>query len=203
MDIYEVLNDWGINMPNAEHLPYECIAYLCNNNSENIYYIDKFPLPVEEENYEKLDQMDICYQQIVQGEVSKDDFLQIETKYRNTMNKLWLYNKTFTEFVLPDLYFEKPSVVIDKEYKNFLSLLDDNNKKSQLFEVKQKEELEFWVQIGVRDVVGTAFYLENYKSIIVPSWSCFTIYLHDTKFYQIIEDIVTSEGLFLRHRVTK
>lgn len=50
----------------------------------------------------------------------------------------------------------------------------------------------------MRDAVA----LEDYKAIIVPSWSCFIVYLHDMKFYQIIKDIIVSEGLFLRHRVT-
>ena len=201
MNVYEIFNNWGINMPNIEHLADACMTYLYEKKEKNLYYIDKLPFTVGRENANKLYQMELLYEQVIQGNISKNDFLKLEKKYKDVINKLWLYNKTFIEFVIPDVYVEKPDAAVEKKYKPFLSLLDDIEKQGKLFEVNQKEELEFWVQLGIRGATCVAFYLEDYKAIIVPSWSCFIMYLHDIKYYQIIKDIVISEGLFLRHRL--
>ena len=189
-------------MPDMEHLAYDCIVHLYESKEKNIFYIDKLPIPVGEDGDAKIDQIDIDYQQVIDGKALKDDFIKVESKYRNVINKLWIYNKTFVEFVLPGLYFEKPDIVIDNNYKEYLSELDGHTtKEGRLFEVNKKKKLEFWLQLGMRDAISVAFYLEDYKAIIVPSWSCFIMYLHDIKYYQIIKDIVISEGLFLRHRL--
>jgi len=197
MDIIKLLGSWNINIPN--NMGY--LEYLCDNQSKNIYYIDKFPIKVSSENAYKFDQMDIFYQEVILCKALKRNFIKIETKYTNVMNKLWLYNKIFVQFMLPDKYFRKPETVINKEYKKFLPLLKDNSKYGKMVEIEQKKILEFWTQLSTRDVIGTVFYLEDYKAIIVPSWSYFIMYLHDIKYYQIIKDIVISEGLFLRHQL--
>lgn len=195
MDIIEILNDWDISIPSEGWF----MEYLCNNKKENIYYIDKFPLKVESKNTYKFDQMDIFYQEVFLGEASKDDFLNIELKYRNIMNKLWLYNKTFVEFSISEKCFAKPDEIIDKKYIEYLPLLNKSSYIEGLSEIIQKNELEFWVQIGIRNIGNTIFYLQNYQTIIVPSWSYFIVYMNDTKFYRYIKDIVFSEGLFLRY----
>jgi len=201
MNIYKILKNWCLFIPELECSPYDCISYLRDNEKKSLYYIDKLPLSVGIENAYKLDDVDILYEQVIRGKASKHDFVQTEIKYINTISKLWIYNKTFVEFVLPDLYIEKPNFIVDNKYKKYLTILDDSRKTSNLLEIKKKDELEFWLQLGIRDAISVAFYLEDYKAIIVPSWSCFIMYLHDIKYYQIIKDIVISEGLFLRHQL--
>lgn len=195
MDIIQILNDWGILIPNEEWF----MEYLCNNKKENIYYIDKFPLKVGNQNADKFDQMDIFYQEVFLGEASKDDFLNIELKYRNIMNKLWIYNNTFIEFIISEKCFAKPSEIIDNKYIKYLPLLNNTSYIEGLSEITQKDEMEFWVQLGIRDIGNMIFYLKNYQAIIMPSGSYFIVYLNDAKFYTYIKDIVFSEGLFFRH----
>lgn len=195
MNIIQVLNSWDIEVPGEDWF----FEYLCDNRKENIFYIDRFPMTVGVNNAYKYDQMDIFYQEVFLGEASKNDFTSIETKYVNAIDKLWVYNKTFVEFSIPTrLCYGKPIEVIDEIYRKYLPSIENVERKDKLLEIKQKSELEFWTQLGTRDIADVIFYLEDYKAIIYPSWSCFIVYLHDMKNREIIKDIVASEGLFLR-----
>lgn len=173
------------------------IEYLSSSKNGSTYYIDRFPLTSD--NFDKFDQLNILYQEVINGKAEKNIFLDIELKYRNVMNKLWLYNDMFVTFSGFSKEYAPLSKIVDKEYQKYLDIFENKNCKEKVFEITDKCELEFWVQLALRDATDAIFYLKNYQAIIVPNYDCvFNVYLDTNKYYPVIKDIATSEGLFLR-----
>ena len=173
------------------------IEYLSSNKSVSTYYIDRFPLASS--NFDKFDQMNVFYQEVLEGKIKSDTFLDIEMKYQNVMNKLWLYNDVFVTFSGFSKKYALLSKIMDKEYQKYLDMFKNKNFSGKAFEITGKYELEFWVQLAFRDATDAIFYLKNYQAIIVPNYDCvFNIYLGTNNYYSVVKDIVVSEGLFLR-----
>lgn len=198
MNVTESLKAWGLNIPDNIWYP----EYLLNNKKSNFFYIDKLPLLVPETSSQKFDQQDIFFQKVMEGKIPKKIFLSLEIKYRNILTKLWLYNKVFVESNLfGELNIDVNLKKIDKRYLQTAKELQKKFSESCFWEITQKHDLELLIQLGARDIADTAFYFSEYEIVIIPSWSCFMIYMNNLSQYQIVKDIVTSEGLFLREPV--
>lgn len=194
MTIKNLLKQWQITIPEDTYL----FEYLLVNKKSNCFFIDKLPLAISKENSNKFDQIDVFFQEVLDGKVVKDDFLKIETKYRNVMTKLWLYNKLYVEFDMETVNKEKVNDVVEPQYQNLFASITDNIQEIKIIEILEKEQVEFWVQMGIRDVAFPVFYFKDYQLLLAPSWSCYVAYLHDQTKLDIIKNIVMSEGLFIR-----
>ena len=191
VDILNTLGEWGINTPEETWYP----EYLKESFPDKIFFLDKFPLPVKD--VDKYDQVDIFYQEVLDGDISQKTFGVYETKYQNTMIKLWMYNNVFVE-IYNDSFHEKVEKKVDRRYTEVFNSLKKRFGESNGNIINLREELEVIVQLGVRDITDTAYCFTDYKLIIVPMFSCFMIYFRDLFNFNIVKDIATSEGLFLR-----
>lgn len=194
MTINSLLQQWQITIPEDTYL----FEHLLANKKSNCFFIDKLPLTVSKENSNKFDQIDVFFQEVLDGKVAKDDFLQIETKYRNVMIKLWLYNKLYVELDMETVNKNIVNNVIEPQYQNLFASISDNIQEIKIIEILEKEQVEFWVQMGIRDVAFPIFYFEDYQLLLAPSWSCYIAYLHDQTKLNNIKNIAMSEGLFIR-----
>jgi hypothetical protein len=188
--LMNILKNFGINIPEDAYF----LEYLKDNKPKNFFYIDQCPFKVGE----KHSQIDMFYQEVLDGEVSKRSFLELELKYRNIMTKLWLYNDLFVESNIKDIRITNKHKKIDKQYVKYLQPLIHKFERSDNICVDEKIELELLVQLGIRDIAYTAFYFSDYKLIIVPSWSCFIAYFNDLSKINIVKEIISTEGLYLR-----
>lgn len=195
MTINNILEKWNINIPEDMYF----IDYLIENKKTNCFFIDKLPLTVSRENGNKFDQIDIFYQEVLDGKASKEDFLKIEIKYRNAIIKFWMYNRLYVILDVETVNKKIIKDILEPQYQKYLSLISDTNSETIVKEVLEKEELEFWIQIGIRDAAFPVFYFEDYKLLLTPSWSCYVAYLHKISKRQIVKEIVISEGLFVRN----
>ena len=186
--MYSVLKKWGINISDSDWYP----EYLLKNYPDKSFYIDKFPLSVE--NAHKFNQVDVFFQK-VKGKALRDKFLLMEKKYINVLTKLWLYNQVF---VGATIHMDEDFKKIDKKYVKGYQKLQLRLKQSGLAEITDKKELDYLIQLGTRDIAEIAFYCKEYELIIIPSWSCFIIYFNNLSKFKIVKDIVESEGMFLR-----
>jgi len=194
MNIKNILKNWDLSVPDNMGIS----EYLLENKKSNCFFIDKFPFAVSRENGNKFDQVDIYFQEVLEGKAVKDDFLQIESKYRNVMIKLWLYNKLYVELDMETVNKNIVNNVIEPQYQNLFASISDNIQEIKIIEILEKEQVEFWVQMGIRDVAFPIFYFEDYQLLLAPSWSCYIAYLHDQTKLNIIKNIAMSEGLFIR-----
>ncbi len=189
--ILSILKGWGIDIP--QDVDY--LEYLKESNPQSFYFIDQCPFSVGE----KHSQIEMLFQEVLEGKISKSSFLSLETKYRNILTKLWLYNDLFVESNILDIKIKNKTKCIDKQYIKILPKLYDMFEKSNFVNILERDHLELLVQLGVRDIIYTAFYFKDYELIIVPSWSCFIAYFNDQRKIEIVKEIVTTEGLYLRH----
>lgn len=188
--VLSVLNKWGISVTDKD----DYTEYLRTEYPDKFYYIDQCPLLVGE----KHSQVDIFFQEVLDGTLSKKQFLGLEQKYRNTLNILWLYNNVFVESDITSIIIDKKTEKIDKQYRDLYPILLDKFSNCSFVNIQDRNELELLVQLGIRNVIYTAFYFEEYELLIIPSWSCLIIYFNDCNRIDIVEKIVNVEGLYLR-----
>ena len=190
---FNALKSWGIHVPDEYD---SALEYLMQNYPDNMFYIDSCPYTVS--SNEKYGQFEVFYQQVLQGKLSKKSFLELEIKYLNVIIELWLYNKINVEFNSDWLWIRNKRRIVDKKYRKQLKDLIHKVKTTNIIEVTDRLELELIVQLGIRDVVSTTFYIENYEILIDPSWSCFIVYFKNIDLKEVVKDIVMTEGLYLR-----
>ena len=194
MQIKSILNDWGVIVPDDAYIA----ELLLESRPKQCYYMDALPLTVDRKNAEKFYQVEMFFQRVLEGEVLKEDFLLLEMKYRKVMIKLWLYNELIIEYTFPEREIKNIPQIIDKPYlKRFKELHSQYVDTSSII-IKEKMDLELFIQSAMRDVLCTTYFLKEYELIIIPSWSCFVVYFNDINKFQTVKDIAFSEGLFLR-----
>jgi hypothetical protein len=189
----DILKKWGIYQSEDIYLP----EYLMQIKPRNISYIDQCPFSVGE----KHSQIELIYQEVMDGNILEDDFLDIEKKYRNVMVKLWLYCDLFVESkMIQDVNIEKIYDKIEKKYHNNVKELKKNflGTEANFVKIDNRIDLELLVQLSFRDIIDCSFYFWDYQMIIIPSFSCFIVYFNDLKNKNILKNIVTTEGLYLR-----
>lgn len=190
---FNVLESWGINIPDEYDCPLE---YINQKFPKNVFSIDSCPYTVL--SNEKYEQFEVYYQQVLKGKLNKKSFIEYENKFLNVIIKLWLYNITRVEFY-SDWHLIRKHRRIDKKYRKKIKVLKNKLRTSNIFEVTDRLELELIVQLSIRDdTIGTAFYFEDYKILIIPSWSYFIVYFKNIDMKEIVKDIVMTEGLYLR-----
>ncbi len=185
----DILNKWGINIPHNEWF----MEYLIEAFPEKTYFIDELPISIGEENGYKIDC--IFRMRKHRSRADKKCFEIVENKYINLLTKLWMYNKVF---VYAEKYSNEDLRRIPfkhrGKYKKFQQMLERND----MLEIKCKEQLYYFVQLGTQGIAQASFYFEDYEMIIVPSWSCFIVYFNDLKNINLVKKLVEINGLFLR-----
>ena len=188
--ISNILNKWGINITEDVYFA----EFLKDHYPHNFFYIDQCPFKVGKKHA----QIDVFYQLVLDRQISKSEFLNIEMKYRNVITKLWLYNNVYVESNLKDLQLRNKRKKIDKPFVKQLPLLTNHFDHNEFIEVTEKSDLELLIQLGIRDIAYVMFYFADYDLIIIPSWSCFIIYFNNCDKIDVVNKIITTEGLYLR-----
>jgi len=192
--MYNILNDWGISTPQDHWYP----EYLQEHYPENFFFIDKFPFIVSPKNARKFDQVDVFYQEVLQGKADNKDFVFVENKYIEVITKLWLYNDVFVEIDISDVKIEKIEKQIDKSLHHCLKSLLKKYTKTSCLKITKKNELKLLVQLACRDVFYVAFCFKNFQILAMSTFSCFALYINDLTKKSGVEKIVNVEGLYLR-----
>ncbi|HVI42229.1 MAG TPA: hypothetical protein VM577_16370 [Anaerovoracaceae bacterium] len=145
MNIKGILKTWGINITDDN---IGIAEYLYESRKQNCFYIDKLPLTVAKDNANKFDQVDIFYQEVLDGKANKEDFLLTEMRYRNVLTKLWLYNGLFVEICFQPMTQKKANRILDSKYKKYYKMFYTTQTDTSMIEVIEKEKLAFIVQLG-------------------------------------------------------
>ena len=193
-NILTILEKWGIKVPQENYY----IEYLSDCYPDKIMYIDQCPFSVGD----KHSQVDIFFQEVLDGTLEKGKFMHLEVKYRNILTKLWLYNNVFAESNIANVNIKNRLKVIDKQYLNLYPKLFSKFTKSSFVNIVDKVDLELLIQLGARDIINAAFYFEEYELLIIPSWSCLIVYFNNLNKVNIVEKIINIEGLYLRSSIS-
>ena len=194
MDIYDILNSWNIRINNDEN-------YMnCLLNTSKTFFTDRFPYPIN--NCDKANQLLFSYMDVVENKCPRSDFLNVEMRYRNIFNKLWAYNKTFAEYIPSQSHSSHSDIskLLDPEYKKFMYLLENSNNADTMVEINNKYELEFLVQVVLRNDVDITFYFEDYEVLVFPPPAIdvqgFTLYLNNKTYLTSVKNMFLSENIY-------
>lgn len=185
-----IFSKWGIDIP--EDTDY--IEYLQNHYPHNVYFIDQTPFSSDEKHL----QIELLFQEVLEGKVQKSKFEIYENKFTNILSILWLYNDVLSSSNIYNVKIKGKHKKIEKILLRNYSQLKKNFKTSSILKINNLKDLELLVQLGLRNLVFTEFYFSGYEVLVVPSWSCFIIYCHNLENIKNIEKIVNVQGLFLR-----
>lgn len=191
--INNILASWNLDFKSDEYI----FDYLIKKCKQKCFYIDKFPLSIPDYYRYKYDQVNVFYQEIVDKNKDKEQFANIENRYKYVIHKLWMYNDIYIEYDPSCLISAKARDYIDLEYNEYLTLLE-NKMDCQEHKIINIKELDFWIQVGIRNVAFPIMYFNKWEFILSPCWSCYIGYLNNSLYYKKIDDIVVSEGLFVR-----
>lgn len=175
MNTEQFLYKCEITLPKVEYLP----EYLIDKYLDDCFFIDWTPMAVSKENAYKFDQVEDYY------------FEKAKEKFLNVIKKLWLYNNVHFDSEL--IYEIEPSDKIPKSLSQEFSELIKST------EIKKTSQLELLIDLSYRDIIDISLIFEQFQILIIPSWSCFFTFIKDSSYKKILEEIVRTEGLYLRN----
>ena len=172
-----MLKTWGVIKSEQEISCSDIPEYLLKNYPSKCFYVDFFPEVINKENAYKHDQIE-----------EKVYNLEYDRMY-NVLLKLWVYD---------NLYFESELLSsIMRLKKNFF--LRRKLLKNLITNCIEKEDtLRTLMNLNRNDIIDIALAFEKNHIIIVPSWSCFFLFVEDDLSLSLIRDVLATEGLCLR-----
>ena len=192
MTLKELLNSWNVIDISNDDFVFE---HLCSTNPDNCYFIDHFPVRVE--NSEKYSQLEVFYDSVLNGDLCAETYNKEEEKIKNILKKLWAYSLVEVETNLAYVENEKILNVIDK---NKIPFVDELRTMvgERLFTVDNVNHLDTLLELGLRDRVHSCFVLSDMKIIAWTNGLIMLLYIVNLKIMDLVEKIVCTEGMYLR-----
>lgn len=178
MNLQEFFNSCNLNIDvdKVDYIP----EFLIDNKPDCCYLIDALPMVVSKKYGYKFSQLE--------DELYNHNFYM---KFYNVLKKLWLYDDLF--FYSELLNSKKTRKHIPKsKTKLYKKLLNDDN------EITEVEVIDFLNDLSEKNVIDLEYYFKDFKIYITPSFNCVFVFVNDKKEFDILNDFVKSEGLFIR-----
>lgn len=178
MCVRQILKSWGILLPEEcdESLP----EILLEKYSEKCYFADFFPKAISITHADKHSQLE------------NKIYNLICTRMYNVVLKLWVYdNLYFGSELLPS------RTVIKKKFlrRKLLKQMETNC-------IEKEQHLRILMQLSKQNIIDLVLVFENLHIVIVPSWSCYFMFVEDSTSLALIKEVVHTEGLHLRNTAT-
>jgi hypothetical protein len=175
--------DWGVPFSEDDYIP----EFLINTFPSKCFFVDSLPATVHKENSSKFDQVEKILYNVLKDKIDKILII------------LWLYNDVYlkSELLTQNLEIKnahKLSPILLLEYEK----LKQNSNGAELVKIVDLTQLNAVLELSNSEVIDSLMIFEQYQSIVISSWSCYFIYIHDLSKLEIIEKIVNVVGLYLR-----
>ena len=177
--INDILVTWGLTSANND---------IVDQMHDMGLVVDIHPFQIE--NPEKNYQVEVFYQKFLDGNISKDTYLNYENKFLNFVKLLWTYNVTD---VLYDLFFDKHFLKAFK--KNYFV---QNKPKSQVINnISSWIELQKLLILALREAGYIFLFFKDWNVIAMINDFSVLILCKDSETNKIIENLSNSCGLFV------
>lgn len=190
----EVLKEWGLRIESDDNDVFE---FLNKKYPERCYFIDTFPAAIN--NSEKFYQVELYHQNVRDKIIPKNIFEAEEHKFIEVIKKLWLYNKVLIQTSIDE---RKRIGIIKATGKNrhsFMKLRKSiKEAKRDVLVLKNVKHVEMFTKLGARGAVYSIMLFSKHKFLIATYNMCFEVYLHDMSSFELLNNIVHTEGLYLR-----
>lgn len=191
MNFEEIINMWGVNIKNDIDL-FETFSL---RNPRHCYYIDRFPLRIK--SFEKYEQEELYYQEVIDKKIDKDIFKKEEAKFINIIRKLWLYNQLYVQTNISEVSENSFSKTIEGNDTN----LNYRSLKSTLINskvIKKVNYLDLLMKLSLRECVYSKLLFFEQEILLIAYGMCFQVYFHNLSTLEFVKKVVCTEGLYLR-----
>ena len=153
---------------------------LLRNFPSKCYFADYFPRAVSDVYAEKY------------AQIEREIYDTICKRMYRALLKLWVYDDIYIESEL--LYSRK---MIKKKIigRRVLKEMMSNY-------IKKEKNLKWLMQLSRKNVIDLALAFEKLHMVMVPSWSCFFLFIEDDSSVPFIKSVLNTEGLYLRNAYT-
>ena len=177
MTIQQIVKSWGVAFPEDNNDDLYLPEYLLREYPSKCYFADFFPKPISTSYAYKHAQIE-----------SKVYDLICERMYRAIL-KIWVYD---------NLYFESELLSSRMPFKKYYFRRRKLLRNLTTNCIEREENLRALMHLNKNDVIDIAFVFEKNHIVIVPSWSCFFLFVEDDLALSLIKDVLGAEGLCLR-----
>lgn len=193
--IEKVLNSWGkpINVQSETWHWDE----LVETDRDGLYIVDRFPLQVQ--SNEKYAQLDLYYDGVLRGEITRDEYLREELKLKRIFCKIWAFNTVELETNLREVDDSILTTVITKEQMQTVAALRAKLA-TGMREIDDVAEMEILIELGARERVHSTFVFQQFRMIAMTNDLAMPLFFADAEYKAITRTIVETEGLYLRKR---
>ena len=171
-----MVKSWGVIFPEGNNDHLYLPEYLLQKYPSRCYFADFFPNSISESNANKHTQIE-----------SRVYDLICDRMYRVIL-KLWVYD---------NLYFESEllsSRMLFKKYYRRRKLLKNLTTNC----IEKEEDLRTLMHLSRNNVIDIVLAFEKNHIVLIPSWSCFFLFVEDDLALPLIKDALGAEGLYLR-----
>ena len=175
-----MLKSWGIIFPEENDDYLYLPEYLLQKHSSKCYFADFFPKTIPNNYAYKHTQIEHKIYNLI-----------CDRMYKAVL-KLWVYDNLHFE---SDLLLSKTVLRKKAKWRRLIKRMTTNC-------IEKEDHLSFLMQLSRQNIIDLVLVFENLHIVIVPSWTCFFIFVDDDSALPLIKDTLCTEGLYLRNAST-
>lgn len=161
MKTIEILSEMNIHFDEATDSLFDYIL-----GCKKITTLDMFPKVIH--NSRKYQSVEVFYQRVLDRNMKKREFINIEKRFIDFVISLWLYNETYVDICSSEIfnnYYYKRNKKILK--KNSIVNLKSIAGTDEFLLIKDKDVLGSACIIATRDISPVVFYFRNSKILFL------------------------------------
>lgn len=162
---------------------------------KKITTLDMFPKVIH--NSRKYQSVEVFYQRVLDRNMKKQEFINIEKRFIDFVMSLWLYNDTYVDISSSEFnssyYYKKNKKLLKKHSKFFTKSAGSD----EFLLIENKDILHSFAILATRDISPVIFYFRNSKIMLLLNGCIGLIYYGFPKEDLLAKQIADNCSLYL------
>ena len=167
--------------------------YIIENNDSIV--LDLFPRNIKDSK--KYQSVEVFYQKVLDHNMKKRKFEEIENRFMNFIKTLWLYNETYVNVlsseIFENFYYKKNKKLL----KKYSSIFSESINEEEFLLIEDKDVLYSFCVLAIRDISPVVFYFKNSKILIMLSGCTGLVYYGSSKDILFTKQLACNCSLYL------
>ena len=190
MKTIEILSEMNIHFDEATDSLFDYIL-----GCKKITTLDMFPKVIH--NSRKYQSAEVFYQRVLDRNMKKQEFINIEKRFIDFVMSLWLYNDTYVDISSSEFnssYYYKKNKKLLKKHSKFFTKSAGND---EFLLIENKDILHSFAILATRDISPVIFYFRNSKILLLLNGCIGLIYYGLPKEDLLAKQIADNCSLYL------
>ena len=176
MTIQQIVNSWGVIFPEGNNDDLYLPEYLLQKYPSKCYFVDFFPKSIPKSYAYK------------HAQIESEIYDLVCKRMYLAVLKLWVYD---------NLYFESELLSSRMPFRKYFTRRK-LQKKMTTNCIEKVEDLRTLMYLSKNNDIDIIFFFEKKHIVLIPSWSCFFLFVEDDVALTLLKDALSAEGLYLR-----